>query len=215
TSPGRGLRVVTDTDMRRPLSLASRRRASVVLPAPDGEESTSSRPRRATCGRSDRSGRAPASLNVLHLLAHLVDDRLELQSRPGRFRIVGLGADGVGLAIELLGEEIETAAGGLFRSKQLARAGDVGAEALQLLLYVGPRRQHGGFLVEAALVEARTRVQQTAHLLLEPLPDRLGRARRRPGNGCHQALDRGDLLAHRGLEMASLGFTRAHHALER
>jgi hypothetical protein len=46
TSPGRGLRVVADTLMVTFGSLASSPRDSVVLPAPDGEDSTSINPRR-------------------------------------------------------------------------------------------------------------------------------------------------------------------------
>src|SRR5262245_12086169 len=104
-SPGRGLRVVTDTDMRRPGSAATRRRASVVLPAPEGEDSTSSIPRRPMREPPVTPASLPVPLNVLHLLAHLIDHRLELEPRPRRLRIVGLGAERIGLAVELLGQE--------------------------------------------------------------------------------------------------------------
>ena len=55
------------------------------------------------------------SLDVLYLLAHLVDDCLELEARPRRLRIARLGAQRVGLAIELLGEKIQSP------SRRLAR----------------------------------------------------------------------------------------------
>ena len=85
-----------------------------------------------------------------------------LSSRPARVisGIARLGAQRVGLAVELLGEEIEPPAGRLARGEQLARAGDMGAEPLQFLLDVRPRRQHGRLLVKAAFVEAGTRLQQ-------------------------------------------------------
>ena len=44
---GRGVRVVTETDISMPDSVSSSIRDKVVFPAPDGDESTSIRPRRA------------------------------------------------------------------------------------------------------------------------------------------------------------------------
>src|SRR5262245_4501515 len=102
--------------MRRLASAASRPRDSVVLPAPEGEESTSSSPRRAIAGAPGPPARGwGVSLNVLHLLAHLVDHRLELQARPRGLGIGRLGAQRIGLAVELLGQEVEAAARRLAR----------------------------------------------------------------------------------------------------
>ena len=47
-SPRRGGRVVTETESAMRPSSLSRRRDKVVLPAPDGDDSTSISPRRAT-----------------------------------------------------------------------------------------------------------------------------------------------------------------------
>ena len=71
-------------------------------------------------------------------------------SSPARvdIRVDRLGAQRVGLAVELLRQEIEAPPGRLARVEQLARAGDVRAQALQLLLDVGARRQHRRLLVE-------------------------------------------------------------------
>ena len=52
-------------------------------------------------------------------------------------------------------------------------AGDVRAEALQLLLDVGARRQHSRLLVKAPFIEADARFQQPPDLLLQPLADGL------------------------------------------
>jgi hypothetical protein len=71
------------------LSLSSSARANVVLPAPDGEESTSSSPRRAM--RGAMCGVLWVSLlKVLHLLAHLIDDDLQSQTGARDVGIVGL-----------------------------------------------------------------------------------------------------------------------------
>src|SRR5215831_6964757 len=173
--------------MRSNASAASNRRARVVLPAPEGEDSTNRSPRRArranswlwSCPLASLTFR---SLDVLHLLAHLVDNRLELKARPRRLRIVRLGAQCVGLAIELLRQEIEAPAGGLPRGDELTRTRDVGGQALQLLLHVDPGRQHGRLLVEAPFVEGSASLHQPPNLLLQPLADRLGRPGRRSGH---------------------------------
>ncbi len=64
------------------LSASSNRRESVVLPAPEGEDSTSSNPRLSILGGFVRGVSvkvAPrVSFDVLHLLAQLVDDCLQL-----------------------------------------------------------------------------------------------------------------------------------------
>ena len=72
----RFLRVVCEIDISMPGSASSSRRASVVLPAPEGDDSTSMRPL-----LRDARSIAP-SLDVLDLLAQLIDHRLELE--PGR-----------------------------------------------------------------------------------------------------------------------------------
>src|SRR5262245_62013235 len=133
--------------MRTPESAAKRRRASVVLPAPEGEESTSSSPLRPMRGASPRAGTLARSLNVLDLLAHLVDKRLQSNARPRNLRIGSLGAWRIGFPVELLGQEIEPTPGRLGALEQLPRRRDVGGEPLQLLLHVGAGREQRGLLV--------------------------------------------------------------------
>ena len=106
---GRCGRVVTETDSSMPRSAVSSMRDSVVLPAPDGDDSTSIRPRRAI-RLAFAPSRAIALLQVLHLLAELLDHGLELQPDIGQFDVVGFGAQRIGFAVELLGQEIELAA---------------------------------------------------------------------------------------------------------
>ena len=58
----------------------------VVLPAPDGEDSTKIRPRRAI--EADKF--VSASLNVLNLFAHLIDDRLHRKATSRDLNVIGL-----------------------------------------------------------------------------------------------------------------------------
>src|SRR3954447_20939509 len=90
-------------------------REIVVLPAPEGEERTNISPRRLTSTNPDDPagafiasplvpGESP-SLDVLDLLAQLLDRRLELDADRGEADIRTLGAERVGLAVELLAQE--------------------------------------------------------------------------------------------------------------
>src|SRR5690606_34262154 len=134
----------------------SRRREIVVLPAPEGEDRTSISPRRWMCDGSAASaasiGRlSVALLNVLHLLAELLDDGLQVQADTGQLQVAGLGADRVRLAVQLLAEEVEPAADRLPRGEQFLGRADVGAQTIDLLLDVGLRRQQGDLLGQAIL----------------------------------------------------------------
>src|ERR1700746_3989754 len=100
--------------MRRPFIRSISRRDSVVLPAPEGEDSTNIKPRRSPpsepCLRAAMFAPDLASLQVLHLFAELLDHAFHLEPRIGQLDIVGLGAAGVDLTMEFLCEEIELAA---------------------------------------------------------------------------------------------------------
>src|SRR5688500_16738787 len=100
---------------------SSRTSASIseVLPAPEGAVMTKSRPLRL--------------LNVLHLLADLLHQQLELQ-RAVRDRLAGsLGGEGVGLAVELLGDEVEPLADGASRAERSLHFVKMQAQPLELL----------------------------------------------------------------------------------
>ena len=108
---------------RAPRRARSRGRAC-DLPAPEGEESTSIRPRRGNWVRRSRS------FDVLHLLAKLVDHRLQSRCRPSVSRDVeGLGAERVRLAVEFLRQELEAPPDRSVVAEQLAGACDVAASA--------------------------------------------------------------------------------------
>src|SRR4029077_16720169 len=83
-------------------------RDRVVLPAPDGEERTSIKPRRLMSALI-LWVHCACLFDILGLLAELVDRRLQREAYA-RQRYVGrLGTERVRLAIEVLGQEIESA----------------------------------------------------------------------------------------------------------
>src|SRR3546814_14532142 len=82
----------------------------VVLPAPDGEDSTSIRPRRAILIDAPEPETALFLLDILGLFAQPVDHQLEVEPDGGQSRIEGLGAKRIGFAVEFLRQEIELAA---------------------------------------------------------------------------------------------------------
>src|SRR3954471_23103576 len=86
-SLARGLRVVCETENLSSGWLSVRMRVfSVVLPAPEGDERMSS--------TKSESG----SLDILHLLAHFLDFRLELDHRVGDGEILRFRSDRIYLA---------------------------------------------------------------------------------------------------------------------
>jgi len=91
------------------------------LPAPDGEDRTSIRPRRLIL-----------SFDILGLLAELVDYRLKGEAGAGQCNVGGFGAQGVGFPVEFLGEKIQLAAHALAAGDQGARILDMGCEPVQL-----------------------------------------------------------------------------------
>src|SRR6476620_142882 len=143
TSLARRGRVVTEMDRVRLGSSSRRSRVSVVLPAPDGEESTSIRPRRPMMSFSS-SAVMRGSLDILHLLAELLDLRLEVQPDDGEGGVVGLGAERVGLARKLLGQEVEAAPDRPALAQQLTRRAHMGPQPVDFLANIGLGGQQYG-----------------------------------------------------------------------
>src|SRR5579871_2124267 len=115
TSDERRARVVTDTESVRSRFLSCiSMRVSVVFPAPEGEERIRIIPRR----------RAPIiSLDVLNLLAELLDLSLEFKPLGREAHVVRLRAERIGLPAELLRQEIEPPPDRAARRKEIARGG--------------------------------------------------------------------------------------------
>jgi hypothetical protein len=86
-----------------------------------------------------------ASFQVLHRLAHLVDDRREVKADAGQARVLGPGAGRVGLAVAFPGAEVERPAGGFGLRQQPARGRDLGGQAIESFGSVGAYRQERQF----------------------------------------------------------------------
>ncbi len=82
-----------------------RLRIRVVLPAPDGAESRKSSP----CVRaaSNAAGGGVRSFDILHLLPDLFTEQPGIQPELHDARVAAFGAQGIELAQQLLGEEVE------------------------------------------------------------------------------------------------------------
>src|SRR4051812_4973008 len=114
---------------------ASRSRSAftrLVLPAPEGATTT-----KRLAGMWDQgNGVRPRSLDVLDLFPHLLDQHLELHGNARH--VVGdrLGAERIGLAVQLLAEEIQALAAGAALVEHAAVFRDVGLQARDLLVHV-------------------------------------------------------------------------------
>jgi len=86
-APGRALREVYERDKQRFGIRWTSFSTSVVFPVPDGAETMNSRPR---------------LLNILHLLAHLLELRLCVDDQLRDAQSVGFRPDGVHLTVHLL-----------------------------------------------------------------------------------------------------------------
>src|SRR5262245_42285492 len=89
-SPSRGARVVYEMESRMFASRLSSASTRLVFPAPDGATTTKTFP----------------LLNVLDLLAHLLDQHLQLDRDSRDLVRDRLRAEGVRFAIQLLAEEV-------------------------------------------------------------------------------------------------------------
>src|SRR6476660_47839 len=98
TSPGRAARDVYDRESERSGTTCTSRSATVVLPVPDGAETTNRSPRRPDPGsrppdpgsRPPNPGRFSPSLDSLNLLAHLLEFGLERDDDLGDGWTLGL-----------------------------------------------------------------------------------------------------------------------------
>src|SRR5208337_1226876 len=94
------------------------------------------------------------SLDVLNLLAELLDLRPQFKPLCSQSHIVRLGRERIGLTAELLGEEIEPPPDGAALVEQSSRGGDMGFEPVKLLANVRLGGDEDRLLMQAVLVEA-------------------------------------------------------------
>src|SRR5262249_14195754 len=166
TSPGLCLRVVTETESSTPGSAASSLRDSVVLPAPEGEDSTSMSPRRAMASLSWWPPPAViGAFPVLHPLAELPDHELELQPAVAQLHVLRLGAQRVRFAFEFVRKEVESTADGSAIGDQPLDLRDVGREPVELLADIGFAGDQDRLLMQPIGIEAVGRIEQHRHLL--------------------------------------------------
>src|SRR6202023_1532392 len=177
TSLERRARVVTEIDSVRSSSLVWRSiRVKVVLPAPDGEERISIKPRPralAVCSFAERSSRCKFLLDILDLFAELLDLDAQFEAEPRQARVVRLGAKHIGLARKFLGKEVEPAAGRAALRQEFAGRAGVRGKTVQFFPDIGLGRQHESLLVQTILVEIRVSGKKSKRLH-ETRPDCLG-----------------------------------------
>src|SRR6478735_7950754 len=148
-------------------SLVRSWRDRVVFPAPDGEDRTSIRPRRWISGVS-------ASFDILDLLAHALDGALQIDADARQLDVGRLRTQRIGLAVELLAEEIEFAPYRIVGPRFLqeaARLGDMGGQTVEFLAYICLADQQRHFLGEALLRQRGRPFQEIEKLALESRAD--------------------------------------------
>src|SRR5580704_6695706 len=159
TSLERRARVVTEIDSVRSSSLVWRSiRVKVVLPAPDGEDRISIKPRPralAVCSFAERSSSCKFLLDIMDLFAKLLDLDAQFEAGPRQARVVRLGAKRIGLARKFLGKEVEPAASRAALRQKLVGCGGVCSKTVQFFPDIGLGRQHESLLVQTILVEIR------------------------------------------------------------
>src|SRR4026209_2968507 len=101
-------------------------RASVGLPAPAGADRTNISPRRSTPSKATA---VIASLQILDLLAELLDHVFHLEPGLRQFQVVRFAAAVIDLAVEFLGKEIEAPADRTALFDHLAGLRDVRGDA--------------------------------------------------------------------------------------
>src|SRR5512141_444563 len=99
------------------------RRISVVLPAPEGDDTMKRSPR--VIGR--------LSFDVLDLFLESLELRLQVEDELRRSGLPDLRAGRVHLTVQLLREVVEAAADGAVGSEEAPRLGEVRLEAVDLL----------------------------------------------------------------------------------
>src|ERR1700722_5000117 len=96
-----------------------------------------------------RGDRWPAHLlDVLYLLAHLLDDDLHIDGAAGCFEVLRLRRERVRFAIELLHQEVEAAARRLAAIDNAADLNDVARKAIELFVDVEALQKDGQLLLE-------------------------------------------------------------------
>src|SRR5918995_1646158 len=163
---------------------------------------------------TSRGGAPFCLLKILNLLANLLQGGLGSERRLAHLEIIGLGADRVHLAIQLLQQEVELAPERAALVEQQRELRQMRAQSGELLGDVGLVRPDGRFREQARVVDGRV-VQERAQPLTQPfLLVRSGRGRARR----HHRHVRGKVrmqAAQLLLEPLALGRAARHELVER
>src|SRR3954462_1513054 len=111
-SPDLAARDVYERDIDKSGTRGTPRSTTVVFPVPEGADTTNSSPRRVRESPADAAGACvlePGSLNVLHLLSHLLELRLERNHDSRYRRPFSFRTERVHFPVHLLDEEVELA----------------------------------------------------------------------------------------------------------
>src|SRR5262249_41645662 len=99
-------------------------------------------------------------LNILDQFANLLERALDFDDFARNFDVAGLGADGVGLAKHLLGEELQLAAGAFRLVHDVQELIQVARQADDLFGDVAALGEHAHFLDELAAIDLDVDVGQ-------------------------------------------------------
>src|SRR5579883_205558 len=155
--------------------------------------------------------RRPTLFRVLHLLPHLLDDDLHVHRTAGGVEVLGLRGQGVGLAVELLHEEIEPPAGRLVGREHAADLLQVAGQAIELLIDVQPLDEQRQLLLQTVLIDARGQLLQP---LIEPRPQTALHLGHSLPHLSHLLLEAGAAQLQNLLETQSLAGSRGHEILD-
>ena len=92
-------------------------------------------------------------LQILDLLTDLLDLRLHIHHDAGDIQILTLGTNGIGLTVQLLGQEIQLAAHGLVQLQNGAVLGDVAAQADGLIIHGGLVAKDGSLGQDTGIID--------------------------------------------------------------
>src|SRR5215475_11512692 len=90
---------------------------------------------------------------ILHLLAKLLDHRLELKPDVGKRHVVRLGAERIGFAVELLRQEVEPSPDRFAVGDQALGLRDMRGQAIELLANVGLAGDQDRFLMQPVRIK--------------------------------------------------------------
>src|SRR5688500_14861018 len=163
---------------------------------------------------TSRGGAPFCLLKILNLLANLLQGGLGRQRRLAHVEIVGLGAHGVHLAIQLLQQEVELAAERAAFVEEKRELRQMCAQAGELLRDVGLVRPDGRFGEQARVVDRRV-VQERAQPVAQPFLLARSGGRRARGHGRHVRGKVRVQAAQLLLEALALGGAAGHQLVER